>query len=472
MPDAASQPNDQFWLLTGEVPTGPFTVAQIHTKLAAGDVAWQSPACPVGGNTWRPLVQTPGIGPGAVGSDGTPSATGPSPQQPEPKRPTPPPLPAPVSPPALPHTPLTPTPSMPVDPPSARYAGGSTSGTWRRLALVSALVAIVGIGAYWVYDAVRPPTATEVCKKLDEVKTATEARKYVTPRMHPFVDAAYASGTGLDPNDSFNWTQEVDGPQPGTKLVGFRGSFFLPETGRRVAMEGHVRLVKSDGWKVDDMVVTGVEGAALPGPVSLAEEYAPPATALVACRRLNSAKSAAEAKKYATARVYPLVDAIAADKSSPDPNDAFEIAQEVDGGNPGTRKVGFRGSWYDQPAARRVAVEGHFRVVMSDGWKVDDVVFTGVEGTALPQPMSLVDEHRRAAPPPPTADKLLQASKNLPHLGKSPALKLPSPVQRPWYESLKDRYGWGGVAVLVLVVVGRIIQVVISAPSRKKAAKP
>ena len=52
MPDASSPPNEQFWLLTGEVPIGPFTVAQIHAKLASGDVMWQTPACPVGGNTW------------------------------------------------------------------------------------------------------------------------------------------------------------------------------------------------------------------------------------------------------------------------------------------------------------------------------------------------------------------------------------------------------------------------------------
>ncbi len=62
MPD--DQPTtDQFWLLTGSVPTGPFTVTQIHTKLAAREVTWQTPACLVGGSSWLPIVQTPGIGP-------------------------------------------------------------------------------------------------------------------------------------------------------------------------------------------------------------------------------------------------------------------------------------------------------------------------------------------------------------------------------------------------------------------------
>lgn len=56
-------PTAQFWLLTGEVPCGPFTVAQVHAELAAGRATWQTPACPVGGSTWLPLVQTAGIGP-------------------------------------------------------------------------------------------------------------------------------------------------------------------------------------------------------------------------------------------------------------------------------------------------------------------------------------------------------------------------------------------------------------------------
>lgn len=62
MPDPAS-PANQFWLLTGEVPSGPFSVEQIHAKIATGDATWQTPACPVGGGNWLPLVRTPGVGP-------------------------------------------------------------------------------------------------------------------------------------------------------------------------------------------------------------------------------------------------------------------------------------------------------------------------------------------------------------------------------------------------------------------------
>lgn len=53
----------QFWLLTGDVPTGPFDVRQIHAKLAAGEVTWETRACAAGASTWLPLHQMPGVGP-------------------------------------------------------------------------------------------------------------------------------------------------------------------------------------------------------------------------------------------------------------------------------------------------------------------------------------------------------------------------------------------------------------------------
>ncbi len=63
-------PAAQFWLMTGEVPSGPFTVDQVHAEVAAGRATWQTLACPVGtaDATWRPLVQTAGIGPLAIAS--------------------------------------------------------------------------------------------------------------------------------------------------------------------------------------------------------------------------------------------------------------------------------------------------------------------------------------------------------------------------------------------------------------------
>ena len=277
MPNASFPPNEHFWLLLGEVPTGPFTVAQIHAQLATGDATWQTPACPVGASTWLPLLRVRGIGPAppeAKPSAGEPTErTAPEPFPPPqpystdpraPNRVPPPPLPVVPDPPNAPAGSSEP---VPADPRSELIGVGIGIGT------LVLLIAGVGYGGYWTWEQLRPLTATEVCQKLDGAGTAAEAKKYVTPRLHAFIDAENANGWRVDPNDRFESAREADGPQPGAKLVGFRGSFFLPEAGRRVSMEGHCKLVKSDGWKVDDVIVTGVEGAALPGPVSLVDEY-------------------------------------------------------------------------------------------------------------------------------------------------------------------------------------------------------
>lgn len=279
----APPPANQFWLLTGAVPAGPFTTAQVHAELAAGRATWQTPACPVGGRTWLPLLKTPGIGPGA----GCPPAVEPT-RSAEPAAAPAPTLPAASGPPSIPiGVPVAFTPSAsvpaastpaarPESPPGGRDKVAERVGMAIGVGILTVLLAAVGAAVYGVYEWVRPLTATEVCKKMDAAKTAAEAKKYATPRMHPLIDFMFADKSAIDPNDAFDWTNEVDGPRPNTKLLGFRGTTFLPEAGRRVQMAGHIVLVKSDGWKVDDFVVTGVEGAALPGPVSLVDEYRRP----------------------------------------------------------------------------------------------------------------------------------------------------------------------------------------------------
>lgn len=67
MNNAPGAAGGRFWLLIGDVPNGPFDVAQIHAKLLSGTITWQTRACPLGGNTWLPLVGTPGFGPTPLG---------------------------------------------------------------------------------------------------------------------------------------------------------------------------------------------------------------------------------------------------------------------------------------------------------------------------------------------------------------------------------------------------------------------
>ncbi len=287
MPDA-QPPADQFWLLAGDVPTGPFTVAQVHGRLAAGDATWQTPACPVGGGKWLPLLETPGIGPngsipGDTAEQPTPPKLVPEPPAPQPGKPVPAtPTRSRATPPPLPEAPPAPVAEPPVvSSPAPRPAERSKEelvGLIAGIGILVLLVAVVGAAGYGIYQWVRPPTATEVCKELDAAKTAAEAKKHVTPKMYPLIDAIFADKSALDPNDTYEWTQEIDGPRADTKLVGFRGSVFVPEAGRRVRLEAHFVMVRSDGWKVDDMVMTGVEGESLPGPVSMVDEHRRTAT--------------------------------------------------------------------------------------------------------------------------------------------------------------------------------------------------
>lgn len=251
---AALPPPDQFWLLTGEVPAGPYGVPQIHAELAAGRATWQTPACPVGGSTWLPLVRTPGIGPaaGPGAASAPPAADVPRP---------------PVQAPDILPVVVPPTPRS-ADPRPA----GATGPATRTIAL---LLLVVGVGAalYGLYEWVRPLTPTEVCRRLERATTAADAKRYATTRMHPLVDAMFADQSAVDPNDTFEWTQETDGPRPQTRRVGFRGSWLSPEAGRRVRLEGYASVVQDGGWKADDLIFTAVEGQTLPTPGSLVEEH-------------------------------------------------------------------------------------------------------------------------------------------------------------------------------------------------------
>jgi hypothetical protein len=261
-----------FWVLSGEVPTGPYSLDQLHDRLASGELSWQTPACPVGASRWLPLLRTPGVGPasdspaptGPVGEEVTVTA-GRSEPGATPNADA-------ASATLIPSEPRHP--AIPSPPPSAASTTDRSPPSRISFALaLAALLAGIGFVGYWLYDWLRPATATEVCELMEKATTAEEAKRYCTTRMHRMLHELYADPTNLNPNDHFVFTRETDGPKPGTKLVGFRGSVFFPAEGGRFQMEGHLVLIDSGGWKVDDMVVSGVEGVSLPGPVSMVDEY-------------------------------------------------------------------------------------------------------------------------------------------------------------------------------------------------------
>jgi hypothetical protein len=125
---------------------------------------------------------------------------------------------------------------------------------------------------YGAYEWLRPPTAMEVCRRFQRADTLADAKPLVTPRMLRVLEQLFADKPPDDPNDRFELTREIDGPDPTVKHVGIKGSWFLPEEGRRAGVEGYLRVVRSDGWKVDDLMFTGIEGVSLPRPFSLVDE--------------------------------------------------------------------------------------------------------------------------------------------------------------------------------------------------------
>ena len=249
-------PEPAFWLLIGSTPAGPFTLATVHDKLAAGEVTWDTRACPVGGGAWLSLRQTPGIGPDAADPSPAPSPAA-----------TP-----------LPVAELLPSEPEP-GPTGMRPQGPAGSGPAVGLRVMGWVVGLAALGAagYLVYEAARPLTPREAFDRFDRAKTPAEAKRYATPAFQPVVDAVW--GGPDDPDDRVEYTH--DGPAPpefGGHFVGLRGHFFVPEAGRRMRIDAVVHMLDRDGWKVNDFLFLAADGQRVDPPLSLAAGIRGPTT--------------------------------------------------------------------------------------------------------------------------------------------------------------------------------------------------
>ncbi len=459
------------------MPTGPFTPAQIHAKLTAGEATWQTPACPVGGTTWLPLRETTGIGP--VPPPPTPGRPGGSGEA-DPK----------------------PAEAVAAPPADQRYwllAGTEPAGPFTT-AEVRARVAAgqataqtpvrpVG-GTGWVplgevpglgTSEPRPPAARPVPPPLPPAPpafhflggaVATDVPGFLRAcRDYPYAAASQLAGGEFGP-----WLRAVG--EPGLAALAEAARAHSPyataclqyvlthaDPGHAPAASGHGEPASGPPRTADSRaaVVGVVAAAAVLGFTGwLLYQWLRPLIAAEVCRKFDGAKTAAEAKTYATARMHPLIDTLFAARPAAEPNDEFDLTQEVDGPDPDTKLVGFRGTWYDPEAARRVRVEGHLRVVRGDGWKVDDMVFTGVEGVALTGPVSLVDEYRQALAPKPTGPPSGGPGSRSVAAKPAGSTPRPSPVGT-WYE--RNRRYVGLLVVGLLAVLGKAIR-----DGRKKSA--
>lgn len=259
----------RYWLLVGNVPSGPFTVEQVHAKLTAGEITWQSQACRLGSSGWLPLVETPGLG----------------------LTPIPEPIPSAI---LVPPTTVTTSPrpvltALPADadevhpqqrqrtevaqPASAGQGRPrpAPAGNWSGAVFAVLVLAFFG----WLgYEWLRPLSPREVCERFDKAKTAKEACRYCTLNLQPAVEEMFRQPNQEHPDDQFEYTQEAEAPADvGGYFVGVRGQFYMPEQRRRMQFDGVYQLIKSDGWKIEDMYCFAVDRQQLPQPISFARDF-------------------------------------------------------------------------------------------------------------------------------------------------------------------------------------------------------
>lgn len=261
----------RYWLLVGSAPSGPFTVEQVHAKLAAGEITWQTQACPLGQSIWLPLVETPGLGP-MPALEHIPSVI-------------------PVLPTAVMAGPKPVLTALLADADVARATGQGDpewtatpamvsmpvgqrpSPAWRLAGVAVAVLVLAFLG--WLgYEWLRPLTPREVCERFDKAKTAKEACRYCTLNFQPAAEATFRQTNQEHPEDQFEYTQESEAPADvGGYFVGVRVQLYIPEQRRCMQLDGVYHLIKSDGWKIEDMYFLSVDHQQLPQPISVARDY-------------------------------------------------------------------------------------------------------------------------------------------------------------------------------------------------------
>lgn len=232
---------------------GPFTSAQLRAMAVAGQITRTDMIWKEGWTRWVAAGEVKGIFPTQRASESSvPRAYVTTQVQPPPA--------SPVSPPsAIPVAYTTQAENVPFRPTAA--------GRWVIGISVVLLAGFLGwIVCWWL----TPFTPREVCERWDSARTAQEAKKYCTLNMHHVVDQMF-NDPGPDTDDPVEFTQEGDAPpNVGGYFVGVRMHFYSPEVRRRVQVDTVIHLIKSDGWKIEDIYFLSLDHQRLPEPISLA----------------------------------------------------------------------------------------------------------------------------------------------------------------------------------------------------------
>lgn len=405
----------KLWVMTGDVPTGPFTVAQIHSKLESGEVTWNTLTCPLGGSTWVPLVRFPEIGPSGAPIPGI-SSIAPGPQ-PENSRTSPQ-----VAPPSAP---LSPPVASPWNPRTINWLGLLFTPMWSGI--------MAALNGHRLQSTV--PTFVPLAVGFGYL--------IADILMGEFIDSYLVS------------------------LVLYLGSLWL----LWILVLQHQESIfsalpsRQPGATVARWTWPAIAGTPLAFLVIFGFLISPllPLEPRQVCERFVASSTAREAEKYTTLKLVPALEVLF-DQKNQEGAARFELTDEV-APSPGIAgyMIGFR--LLTVESGQHDQIEGVFYLVdHSDEWKIEEVCFTAVNQQQLETWFVLSRDY-------PLLRQDRTASMASLAGGSSPGVNDNQPA-KPWYEeprakavmkgalrgwflSLKGKNtGKVGAGVLAVVVAG------------------
>ncbi len=240
------QTDSRYWILSDGPPTGPFDVAEIQAKLASSEFTPEMKYCRVGDQEWLPLSNF--ATQSTSSDDAAAVATG-----------------------AAANADRDPTPGSPVPPASSTAPPLGKPAIGSDIVIGAGVLAtvllLIGLAIWWL-------TPRQVVERFVAADTLGELTKYSTTNLHSALRAMDNLDDTSDPADRFELTQDRPAPAGiGGHYVGCSFRFRDPETNVITLGAGYFHLIEADGWKIEDIYFTAVNGEALETPYSLARNY-------------------------------------------------------------------------------------------------------------------------------------------------------------------------------------------------------
>jgi hypothetical protein len=243
------QTDFRYWILSDGPPTGPFDVSEIQAKLASSEFTPEMKYCRVGERAWLPLANFAAHiasidGDAPLAMEAAANAN----RDPAPASPVP--------------------PASSIAPPLAEPALGSD--VVMGAGVLATVLLFIGLAIWWL----TPLTPRQVVERFVAADTLGELTKYSTTNLHPALRAMDGFDDTSDPADRFELTQDRPAPAGiGGHYVGCSFRFRDPETNVITLGAGYFHLIDADGWKIEDIYFTAVNGEALETPYSIARNY-------------------------------------------------------------------------------------------------------------------------------------------------------------------------------------------------------